>query len=105
MPFRIPVLLCASIAAAIATLSADVVQAEPLFYDYMDARFGVAAEPIMGDTFMVTPLQAPGLLPVYQLKVGDTVSITTQPLPRFSGQVDAGLRKRRSRTFTEAAMT
>jgi hypothetical protein len=24
----------------------------------MDARFGVAAEPIMGDTFMVTPLQA-----------------------------------------------
>jgi hypothetical protein len=76
MPFRFPVLLCASIAAAMVTLSADVVQAEPLFYDYMDARFGVAAEPIMGDTFMVTPLQAPGLLPVYQMKVGDTVSIT-----------------------------
>ena len=76
MPFRLRVLVCASMAAAMATLSSGVAQAAPLFYDYMDARFGVAYGPFLGDTYAVTPLQAPGLLPVYQMKVGDSVSIT-----------------------------
>jgi hypothetical protein len=76
MPFRFRGFACASIVLAMATLSTSVAHAEPLFYDYMDARFGVAAGPFLGDTFAVTPLQAPGLLPVYQMKIGDTVSIT-----------------------------
>ena len=73
---RYRVLLCASIAAAIATLTPATARANPLFYDYMDSQFGLAGAPFLGDTFSITPLQAPGLLPVYQMKVGDTVSIT-----------------------------
>ena len=42
MPFRFRRLFCASIVMAMATLSASVAHAGPLFYDYMDAQFGVA---------------------------------------------------------------
>ena len=76
MALRYRVLLCALIAAAIATLTPATARANPLFYDYMDSQFGLAGAPFLGDTFSITPLQAPGLLPVYQMKVGDTVSIT-----------------------------
>jgi hypothetical protein len=69
-------LLCAPLVAALSLLPTGVVQAAPLFYNYMDTQFGAVGSPFPGDTYAVTPLQAPGPLTIYQMKVGDTVSIT-----------------------------
>src|SRR5215468_2477029 len=61
--------------------------AAPLFYAYMDVEFGAIGDPRLASTYDVTPLQGPDSL-TFQMKVGDTVSITAADGSIFAYNAD-----------------